>query len=720
MTSSLNLNDIKNSPMPTDKKPARAKPVGSEKGLQDYLKLFAPALVVVLALGVMFWTFYFSEKQLESAAKSALAEMGGKILQKTAAFLKPAAISTDFNAVWLSTMYQHEGFAAGFHKTARQQMRHFPHFGLIYFGDTRGNHLSTKREPNGDIRFRITKRLDDTPTSHKTLQQAASLPRETPAHKKAIQKLIAPILKTSWHGLDATGRMVLQSEDALKIYDPRLRPWYIGAEARGDQSWTNVYTWETKFEGQVTHQAGITVSVPVFRQGQFIGVTAIDLVLQAISEFLEGLTISANGRAFIFDSMGLAVGLPNYSEVLKKVPGDGGKIQRVPINNTRDRAKRTAYAALKKRLGVAPGQKLSHFDKEILKFDSHGEHFLSFFQPLDPAYYLDWYVGILLPEEDIKGPLKKQFQFLLIAMTVVVLLLLSLIPLYLKLEKERRFIRNAFSKYVSPNRVDFLLKNPEQLSLGGEYRECSFVMTDLAGFTSLMEQLGDQVDPSLIVNTLNNYLEGMVQTAFAHEGTLDRIVGDAVAVLFSAPVNQPDHAERALACALEMSRFAEAFSKQCRAKGIPFGHTRVGVNSGRVLLGNFGGKTVFDYRALGDPINTAARLETVNDQIGTRICVSGATVARLPHFQGRPVGVLVLKGKEMGIKAYEPLTDEDFHSPLTTAYQAAFRLMADKNPGAETAFKKALEQWPDDALLMFHHNRLTQGQQGERILFFTK
>ncbi|MGZ8693042.1 MAG: adenylate/guanylate cyclase domain-containing protein [Gaiellaceae bacterium] len=118
------------------------------------------------------------------------------------------------------------------------------------------------------------------------------------------------------------------------------------------------------------------------------------------------------------------------------------------------------------------------------------------------------------------------------------------------IDRERRWIRDAFSSYISPNLVRHLIEHPEELTLGGARRECTFVLSDLAGFTALVEQ----AEPEVVVALLNEYLDGMTRIALAADGTLDRIVGDALAVMFSAPVNQPDHAERAVRCALEMDR----------------------------------------------------------------------------------------------------------------------------------------------------------------------
>jgi len=298
----------------------------------------------------------------------------------------------------------------------------------------------------------------------------------------------------------------------------------------------------------------------------------------------------------------------------------------------------------------------------------------------------------------------------------VLVFLATSIPRHMQAESRQKWIRQAFASYVSPNLVQHLIDNPGTLALGGETRECTFVMTDLAGFTSLMEKF----DPKTVVSLLNEYLDRMIAIAFSHDGTLDRIVGDAVAVMFSAPVIQDDHAARGIACALEMDAFADAFARAKQAEGIPFGTTRIGVNTGSVLVGNFGGGTMFDYRALGDPINTAARLESVNKQLGTRVCVSGSTVARCPGFVGRPVGTLVLKGKTEGIEAFEPLTDGAAGSPANRDYDAAFRLLESNESGARAAFAALAEACPDDPLARFHLNRLERGDTGTRVVLTEK
>ena len=308
------------------------------------------------------------------------------------------------------------------------------------------------------------------------------------------------------------------------------------------------------------------------------------------------------------------------------------------------------------------------------------------------------------------------FDPLVPATIVVAVYLMSSLLRHVQTEREQRWIRSAFSTYVSPNLVEELVKNPDLLSLGGERKELTFVFTDLEGFTSLVERSA----PDVIVPLLNEYLDAMERIAFKHDGTIDKIVGDALHVIFGAPVTRPDHAQRAVDCALEMDAFGQAFSQRKRAEGIPFGMTRIGVNSGPAVVGNFGGFLRFDYTAHGDAINTAARLESANKFFGTRVCVSGSTAQLCEHFSGRPIGALVLKGKTEAIEAFEPLADGLLHAPQTEAYLRAYRLLEAGVDGALAAFQALSHDHPDDALAAFHLNRLKQGESGTRIVMAGK
>lgn len=302
------------------------------------------------------------------------------------------------------------------------------------------------------------------------------------------------------------------------------------------------------------------------------------------------------------------------------------------------------------------------------------------------------------------------------ALGIVLSFMVCSLAHHLVSEREQRWIRQAFARYVSPNRVAHLVDHPEDMNLGGARRECSFIFTDLTGFTAMMEGM----DPGQAVALLNDYLDRMIAIAFEHEGTLDRIVGDAVAIMFSAPVTQPDHRQRALACGLAMDAFACRYAGDLQVRGIPFGQTRIGIHAGEVIVGNFGGKNIFDYRALGDPVNTASRLEAVNKHLGTRLCISEEIHAATPGTQVRPVGHLVLKGKSQPLAVFEPLAAALPGSAPLADYLFAFEKMRCGDSDAAACFAALQAAWPSDPLVALHCRRLQAGASGELIVMSEK
>ena len=270
----------------------------------------------------------------------------------------------------------------------------------------------------------------------------------------------------------------------------------------------------------------------------------------------------------------------------------------------------------------------------------------------------------------------------------------------------------ALARYFSPNLAEQLAGNPQFLELGGERRAATFLFTDLADFTRLVESMA----PTETVALLNAYLDGVTQIVFAHEGTVVKIVGDSIHAMFGAPLAQPDHAHRAVQCALAIDAFARGFEAEQHRTGVALGVTRIGINTGTAIVGNFGGALFFDYTAHGDAVNVASRLERVNKRLGTRICVSGSVAAEIAEFHGRPVGELILKGKSEALMAYEPLTEEQFASPQTKAYLRAYEtLAAGDAAAARRAFAAYLGEYGDDPLATFHLQRLLAGECRARI-----
>ncbi len=270
----------------------------------------------------------------------------------------------------------------------------------------------------------------------------------------------------------------------------------------------------------------------------------------------------------------------------------------------------------------------------------------------------------------------------------------------------------SLSRYFSPNLAQRLASDTDALDLRGQRRPIATLFTDIASFTTLVETL----EPDVLGPLLNGYLAGMTDVVFAHDGTVAKIVGDAIHVLFGAPGEQSDHAARAVACALALDKHAQDFRDRWREKGIVLGATRIGAHAGPAIVGNFGGGRFFDYTAYGDTINVAARLETANKQLGTRICISAQLAARVEEFCGRPVGDLMLRGKTEALRAFEPLSREQYDYPATSSYLDAFAKLEANDPTTLAAFAAHVGKWADDQLASFHLKRLLNGATGTRIV----
>ncbi|MEO5333150.1 MAG: adenylate/guanylate cyclase domain-containing protein [Magnetococcus sp. YQC-5] len=325
---------------------------------------------------------------------------------------------------------------------------------------------------------------------------------------------------------------------------------------------------------------------------------------------------------------------------------------------------------------------------------------------------LYWWLGFKL--FNLGGPLIP-----LLAPTMAFLLALGFGDLYLGREEreQRKFIKNAFSRYLAPAVVDQLLNNRDALRLGGERREMTFLFTDVAGFTTLSEGM----DATELTHLLNRYLDGLCQVILRHEGTVINFIGDAVFALFGAPAHQADHPCRAMACAMEMDHFADSFQKALNQEGIPFGVTRIGVHTGHAAIGNMGSEERFQYTSLGDAVNIAARLEGFNKFVGSRVCLSEDTIVRCQHLAARPIAAAILKGKSRPITVYEPLTPEQDHSLGILRYREAYALLeAGQMEEAKRLFIDLTTQHPQDPCAAFHLTRILNGAENTTVMMDAK
>jgi adenylate cyclase len=281
--------------------------------------------------------------------------------------------------------------------------------------------------------------------------------------------------------------------------------------------------------------------------------------------------------------------------------------------------------------------------------------------------------------------------------------------------RKQAFIKSAFSRYISPKLVDRLAEE-ETISLEGERRAMTFLFTDVAGFTTMSEA----VTGEKLAQILNLYLDGMVRLIQQHDGTVDKFIGDAVFAIFNAPVDQPDHYERAVRCALDLDRYAEKFRAEQNAAGVPFGVTRIGVHSGMATVGNFGSHDRMEYTALGDAVNTASRLEGLNKYFGTRTCVSEVTHAECKGIPFRPMGMVIVKGKTQALGVFEPLSEERAQSDYIKRYLHAYEHLEQGAEDTLALFEELFAENPYDGCVEIHLERLRAGERSPEIAMTEK
>jgi class 3 adenylate cyclase len=214
--------------------------------------------------------------------------------------------------------------------------------------------------------------------------------------------------------------------------------------------------------------------------------------------------------------------------------------------------------------------------------------------------------------------------------------------------RQRDFIRNAFGRYVSPEVVKTLLESPDGLRLGGHKREVTVLMSDLRGYTRFAEH----GDPAGVMAVLNDYLGHMADIVIAHGGTINEFIGDAIFAVFGAPVEHPDHAERAAATALAMQRANDALNRSNAERGRPSFEMGIGLHTGEAVVGNIGSEQRTKYAVVGAAVNLAARVEGCT--VGGQILMTAATAERLTDLAevAPPISV-ALKGLTAPVALYE-------------------------------------------------------------------
>jgi adenylate cyclase len=568
-----------------------------------------------------------------------------------------------------------------------------------------------------DGSFRQSRRIDTKVQVHGKLP-----PEGTVYADRWIAKAGDLVRADHYVFLDAEGREVGRDSGPTD-YDPRVRLWYRVAVEAGDLTITDPDVFA------VLGLIGITVAAPVYADGKLLGVVAIDLTLEDMGQYLAQRRVSPGSLSYMLNHQGQVIAA---SDLSRSYAADRGRIELTHVTSLQDDLPAVAFGA-RPRAGA---------DGTIYSFEHQGKEYLASLSTMPEDFGKRWQLFTITPLEDFTGSFRRNNDRLLLfglgatALQILIIYLLSgvlsapLEKLAHKVSKIQEFGQHdvpplksavreisvlsraidtldtavkSFSAFVPVGLVRKLLESDQKLELGGHSRFLTIMFSDLESFSTLSESVPSQE----LLLRVSAYLELVTRTVDDEQGTIDKFIGDGVMAFWGAPALLEDHAFRSCVAAMRICKGMDQLNARWEAEGLKPLRLRIGIHCDAVLVGNIGSQRRMSYTVLGDGVNVAARLEGMNKEFGTRVCISHNVYKEAgEHLCVRPVDDVVVKGRRAKFPMYElmgvygcgpelePTPDEVTLAGLTrSAYDA---LVIDDNALALQRYGAILEAYPND------------------------
>ncbi len=685
-------------------------------------------VVLILLVGVSFsFIFYDGSNQAVSQLATQITQtLSAKVREKTETFLgTPAAQITSLGRTLEASQLLQNREAIW--KALWEELKVLPYVDSIYIGDEDGGFLQSRRYPRYATRL-VSQADNEIPDLHLTpeqIQQSQSEqlpPSEDSSLASEDSSSAEDLAKQTWWYRDEEYQ-VLETHTEATDYDPRDHPWYEDIFDLHRIQWTDVYIFQT------AKVPGLTASFPMLTpEGELAGVIGVDIPLRKLSEFFSEQYISQNGRTFLINGNGEVLAFSEDLPLVKEDPANG---ELSPLQ-----LKDLPYSWIEQAY-----QQHIDLKQPTLIAEVQGQHYYSVFQPLSGQFPLGWMVGVVIPENDLLGPINETLEKALLL--TLVILVGSLFVVYwlgrrlsrpiMQLAKETENIKDlqfeqvhrvdsgfqevqvlseslfsaakglqSFKKYVPADVVRQLVLTGDEAKLGGKKEELTILFTDIAGFTTLSETM----EPDALMLHLSDYLDQLSQVIMKERGTIDKYIGDAIMAFWGAPVALPNTPALACQAALQCQRILPTLNKTWRQEGKPMLQTRIGIHTGEVIVGNVGSESRLNYTIIGDSVNLASRLESANRIYKTSILISEQTyLAVRDDFHCRFLDIITVKGKRTGVKVYELVAQsKDLVSTsflnLQTQYEHAFEhYLEQKWQEAQTLLQALIKQYPHEPVV---------------------
>ena len=510
------------------------------------------------------------------------------------------------------------------------------------WGDTLGNSISTFRNDDGSYTTIVDKPFA-TPPEHYQLTHDLS--------GNVTQKILPP-----------------------DNYDARQRDWYTAAIHENNVTWTDIFI-SYPFNNPTT-----SATTPVYKKtGELWGVYEFEIKLLELSDFLQTLKIGQNGVAFIINSEGRLVAFPGMQKWFSNKEKN---------DETLIKLSQTDKPWLQSSLMEHSKTGLSNF-----VYEYEGARYLANFREIDEFSNYGWKIAVVVPESNFVGILEDRN--LLIIFIGIIILIVGIITATIfskrisqsvnSIAEETERIKNfhleggkvgasiirevdvlsnsiysmkknlrAFQKYLPASLVRDLIKTGDEAEIGGTKKQLTIFFSDIEGFTTITETMR----PEPLMRHLCVYFDNVTSIITEAGGTIDKFIGDSVMAFWGAPVSDEEHCLHACRAALQCKFRINALNVRWLEEGKPCFITRIGINTGDVIVGNIGSSERLNYTVLGDAVNQASRLEQINRDYHSTIAVSESVYKLVgDKFVFRMLDKVKLKGMSHVDTIYELLAE---------------------------------------------------------------
>lgn len=467
--------------------------------------------------------------------------------------------------------------------------------------------------------------------------------------------------------LDAQQKEIGKSEQ-ITAYDPRARLWYRMTQQAGGPIITDPDVFA------VLGLIGFTVTAPIFQDGKLLGIAGADITLDGLSDYLAERKISPGTLSYILDHQGRVIA---NSERAKTYANYNGRVELQHITSLGSDVPAIAFSARPRD------------SEKLFSFSHDGKDYVASLTTLPASFGKRWQLFVVTPLGDFTEAFQEHnkrlffFGVLAIVLQILIIYFLSSV-ISAPLEKlARKVVRiqdlegqnlpplespirevavlsraidtldtavKSFAAFVPVGLVKQLLESDQKLELGGHSRFLTIFFSDLEAFSSLSEEVPSQE----LLLRVSAYLAVVTKAVNEEAGTIDKFIGDGVMAFWGAPALLDDHAARACFAALRIRRGMEELNARWEEEGLKPLNVRIGIHSDAVLVGNIGSKERISYTVMGDGVNVAARLEGINKEYGTRICISHSVFKEAgDRLCVRPIDDVAVKGRRATIPIYE-------------------------------------------------------------------